>query len=195
MKIISERFSRFCFVLAVITFNLPLSVNSFALAVENKLVEAIALHNHGRDGDDQATAAAIKLLEEIIKTEPKNVTALTYLGSSYAITARDSKIVADKMRYTNRGLRFLDQAIVLEPNNFVSRLIRANVANNLPAMFGRQGTAIEDGLMLDRIFSNAQNPKMASPMIGIYEMLSKIADGQGDWTNKASLARELAKSN
>ena len=164
-----------------------------ALADNPLLEDAIALHHEGRDGNTKATAEAITLFKQIIKAEPQNAKAIAYLGSSYAITARDSKEVVDKVRYTNRGLRFLDQAVTLAPNDFAVRVIRANVANNLPELFGRQATAIEDGLVLDKMFSAAQSPAMAPAMIRIYEILGDIAPEQGDWESKAAEARNLLK--
>ena len=175
---------------------LLMGVGIGAALAENPLLEdAIALHDDGRGGDKKATAEAIILFKRIIDAEPNNAEAIAYLGSSYAITARDSKEVVDKMRYTNRGLRFLDQAVTLAPNDFTIRVIRANVANNLPELFGRKATAIEDGLVLDRMFSAAQSPAqssaMAPAMIGIYEILADIAPGQDDWKSKAAQARNL----
>lgn len=180
------------FLMTLIVFSTALSAD-VSLGAAEELAEAIALHDAGRNGDTQATADAIKVLEDIVKSEPENAEALAYLGSSYAIIARDSKKAVDKIRYTNRGLRFLDQAVDLEPENFAVRVIRANVASSLPRMFGRRGGAIEDGLMLDRMFSVEQSPKMARSMVDIYEMLGEIAEGQGDWANKANQAREVAR--
>ena len=166
-----------------------------AALAENPLLEdAIALHHAGRDGNTKATAEAITLLKRIIKAEPENAEAIAYLGSSYSITARDSGSVVDKVRYTNRGLRFLDQAVMLDPDDFAIRVIRANVANNLPELFGRTATAIEDGLVLDRMFSAAQSPAMAQEMVGIYAILDEIAPDQGDWKSKAAHARELVRT-
>ena len=96
------------------------------------------------------------------------------------------------MRYTNRGLRFLDQAVTLAPNDFAVRVIRANVANNLPELFGRQATAIEDGLVLDKMFSAAQSPAMAPAMIRIYEILGDIAPEQGDWEKQSRRSRAIS---
>ena len=193
MQTIKKSFFTFWSFIGLIILATILLANTIE-ATENKLNEAIALHNAGRDGNTQATADAISLLEDITTSEPKNVEAIAYLGSSYAITARDSKTVVDKIRYTNRGLRFLDQAVNLEPDNFTARIVRANVTNSLPSMFSRKETAIEDGLVLDKMFSAMKSPKMAISMVDIYEMLSEIAAEQGDWTNKADEARKLAES-
>ena len=164
------------------------------IAAQTALESAIALHDAGRAGDKAATEQAVKAFLELMKAEPGNAMAVAYLGSSYAITARDSRSITDKVRYTNRGLRFLDQAVTMAPDDFTIRLIRASVAGNLPAMFGRSETAVEDGIVLDKIFSAAQAPTMALHMVGIYEMLSEQAADKGDWANKAAAARELAGS-
>ncbi len=163
-------------------------------AAQTALESAIALHDAGRAGDSKATSQAVEAFLDLMKAEPANAMAVAYLGSSYAITARDSRSVTDKVRFTNRGLRFLDQAVSMAPDDFVIRLIRANVAGNLPAMFGRSETAVEDGLVLDKIFSAAQAPSMAPHMAGIYDMLGEQAADQGDWASKAAAARKLAGS-
>lgn len=165
-----------------------------AAASQTSMESAIALHDAGRAGDKEATEQAVKMFQGLMKAEPGNAMAVAYLGSSYAITARNSRSVSDKVRYTNRGLRFLDQAVTMAPDNFVIRLIRANVAWNLPSMFGRAETAIEDGIVLDKIFSAAQAPSMAQHMVGIYEMLNEAAAEQGEWAEKAAGARKLAGS-
>jgi hypothetical protein len=193
MTMIKTSFFTLSFFIALIIFAV-VSLTNPIIAAENGLREAISLHNDGRDGDAKATAEAITLLEDIIKAQPTNATALAYLGSSYSLTARDSDTVVNKMRYTNRGLRVLDQAVSIAPDDWVVRLIRANVASNLPALFNRKKTAIEDGLKLDEIFSNSQDPEMASHMVGIYKMLSKIADDDVDWASKIKSARKLSKS-
>ncbi|MBO9463664.1 hypothetical protein J7443_00335 [Tropicibacter sp. R15_0] len=164
------------------------------IAAQTALESAIALHDAGRAGDKAATEQAVAAFLDLMKAEPGNAMAVAYLGSSYAITARDSRSVTDKVRFTNRGLRFLDQAVNMAPDDFTVRLIRASVAGNLPAMFGRSETAIEDGLALDKIFSAAQAPSMAPHMVGIYDMLADQAADQGDWVGKAAAARKLAGS-
>ena len=57
-----------------------------------------------------------------------------------------------------------------------------------------QGVTIEDGIVLDKIFSAAQAPSMAQHMVGIYEMLNEAAAEQGEWAEKAAGARKLAGS-
>lgn len=153
---------------------------------------AVALHDAARKGAGDP-AAAVAALETLTAGDPANALAWAYLGSSYAISARDAGSVTDKIRFTNRGLRYLDQAVDMAPDDIVVRLIRANVLPNLPAMFGRSEMARDDMLMLDRAYSAAPDPALAAPMADIYDALAAgIAPEAGDWKAKADAARALA---
>ena len=152
---------------------------------------AIAWHNAGLAGATQSTERAVEALLGLLEADPENARAMAYLGSSYALVARDSDAVADKIRYTNRGLRYLDRAISMEPDSFELRLIRATVAVGLPNMFGRRDTAVEDMLALDAIFSQALEPGMADAMVDIYAKLAELAPQQGDWRDRAATAKAL----
>jgi len=163
-----------------------------AAGTEIPFAEAVALHDAGRDGDTRATARAVEAFGILVEIDAGNPLANAYLGSSYALLARDARSVTDKIRYTNRGLRHLDTAVVLAPDNFVVRLVRANVTASLPAMFGRRDGTIEDMLELDAVFSVARSPAMAGQMIGIYGLLADMAPEAGDWQAKADTARKLA---
>lgn len=165
-----------------------------AMAIEASadIASAIELHNAGRAGDTAATQQAIDVFTALMAADPSNVEAIAYLGSSYALSARDSKAVVDKIRYTNRGLRFLDQAVAAAPNDFTVRMIRGNVTASLPAMFGRDATTVEDFMALDQMFSAAQVPSMAPPMVGVYAQLVKLAPDMGDWQVKLTAAQAMA---
>ena len=141
--------------------------------------DAIALHNDARDGNSRALKKAVGLLERLREEHPGNAEVAAYLGSVYAISARDGRNVVGKMRNANRGLRELDRAAELEPGNFTVRMVRAHVQMSLPAMFLRQDDAIEDMRVLHEIFTAtpAPSPGMAGQMVPIYDALIKQADG------------------
>lgn len=163
-----------------------------ALADRAAFDRAVALHDAGRDGDAGAVGEAVEAFEQIVEADPENALARAYLGSSYALTARDASEVADRIRFVNRGLRNLDAAVEAAPDDFVIRLIRANVSAGLPEMFGRRERAIEDMLALDAMFEATRSPRMAGPMLGIYDHLSELAPEKGDWDARAEEARALA---
>ncbi len=159
------------------------------------LNEAIMLHNKARDGEEKAAEKAVSALKILLEKEPDNAKVYAYLGSAYSISARDAGSVTDKIRFTNRGLRYLDEAIDMAPRGFIVRLIRANVTQRLPSMFGREKSSRDDMLMLDQIYTMANHPSMARPMIAIYQALAKIAPNQGDWVAKGAAASKASTEN
>ena len=160
-------------------------------AANTNFAAAVELHNAGRDGDGAATEQAVAAFTALMAEDPSNAEAIAYLGSSYALTARDASAVVDKIRFTNRGLRFLDQAVVAAPNDFAVRIIRGSVTANLPAMFGRADSTIEDFRTLDQMFSAVQAPTMAPAMIGVYTQLAELAPDQADWDAKLIAVRAM----
>lgn len=161
-------------------------------AQQVSMEEAISLHNAAHDGDRAAAQQAVDMLLDILKDDPKNAKANVYLGSSYALMARDANNVTDKIRYTNRGLRYLDLAVSEAPEDFTVRLVRMNVCESLPAMFGREKTVREDMIALDGIAGDAPDAATAKIMAPIYRDLEKLAPGQADWAAKADAADLIA---
>ena len=114
--------------------------------------QAIELHDRAVDGHEAAAETAASHLERYLDRISTDWEARAYLGSAYAMMARDASSVMNKTRYANRGLRHLDRALEGAPRMFSVRLIRARVNSSLPKMFGRGGAALEDMLTLDRIY-------------------------------------------
>lgn len=181
--------------LAVTPLAIVLTPTAVVAAPAATIFAAIDLHNAARDGDGAATEKAVAAFEALVSADPDNAQVVAYLGSSYALTARDASAVVDKIRYTNRGLRFLDQAVTMAPADFSVRMIRGSVTANLPAMFGRADSTVEDFLALDQMFTAQAAPTMAPPMIGVYTQLAALAPDQGDWTAKLDAARAMASGN
>lgn len=195
IKQISRALGLACFMAGSVVGTVSFQAVPAYAATQETLTDAIALHDAGRAGDFDATKQAVAALKSLAKTDPANPHVSAYLGSSYAIMARDARSVTDKIRFSNRGLRYLDQAVVMAPDDFVVRLVRASVTASLPPMFGRTESAVEDMMVLDRIFTQAQAPSMAVPMGDIYDHLARLAPEQGDWTSRAAIARSLAAGN
>lgn len=153
--------------------------------------EAVALHDAARDGDKDAVKPTIEMLTALRKAEPENGEVLAYLGSAYALAARDSKGVVARMRNSNKGLRLLDQALERAPQNFTVRMIRAWVNKSMPAMFDREDDAIKDMLALHGIFeeTNAPSKRMSKAMVPIYEHLITKAPERDDWAAWLERAR------
>ena len=164
-------------------------------AIASDFDEAVALHDAVRDGDSKRLDDAVTLLQTLHAEQPQNAEILAYLGSVYAILAREGRSVVSKMRDTNRALRELDRAAEIAPNNFTVRMVRANVQMNLPQMFGREDDAIDDMIMLHSIF--AQSPtrthRMAEAMVPIYDSLIERAPDRADWASARQAALQIAQ--
>jgi len=160
-----------------------------------RLQKAIALHNSAAAGDKAALADAVSMLETLVGANPQDAETVAYLGSAYAITAREKRNVVGKMRNVNNALRYLDQALEMAPNNFTVRMVRASVQRNLPPMFNRGDDAIEDMIALDRLFLAMNNApqSMAKAMIPIYGHLLENAASRGDWASGQKIALQRSK--
>ena len=154
--------------------------------------QGIALHHRAVDGEHDAAGKAVAHLERYLDHVSKDSEARAYLGSAYAMMARDASSVVNKTRYANRGLRHLDRALDAAPRNFTVRLIRARVNSSLPKMFERGGAAIEDMLALDEIYRESPSPRMAREMVAIYRELQSRAPDAGPWAARLGEARGLA---
>jgi hypothetical protein len=177
---------------AGLTLASPLWAQNAPAELPAALAQAIALHDAAVAGDEKAASAAREALADLVSAEPDNAVALAYLGSTHAVIARDAFNVVSKMSNTNKGLRHLDKALELAPQDVTVRMVRANVNWNLPEMFGRRGDAIEDMIVLDRLFRSAPRPRLAKAMQQIYARLNEAAAGQGDWDGGADLAAQIA---
>ena len=155
--------------------------------------QGIEFHNGALEGDEEAAEKAVERLERYVETFSNDGEARAYLGSAYAMMARDASSVVNKMRYTNRGLRHLDRALEVAPRDFAVRLIRANVNSSLPKMFRRGEAALQDMLALDEIFREAPSPGLARWMVEIYETLQRHTPDAGPWDERLERARELSK--
>ena len=156
--------------------------------------QGIALHDEAVKGDRGAAEEAVAHLERYLDRVSTDGAARAYLGSAYAMMARDASSVVNKTRYANRGVRHLDRALDAAPRSFTVRLVRANVNSSLPKMFGRGGAALEDMLALDEIYRESPSPGMAGHMVGIYEELRRRAPDAGPWAARLGDARDLAGS-
>lgn len=107
--------------------------------------EALSLHQQGVSGDKRSVQEASRLLAQLNTLVPGNNLVLAYYGSSLCLLGRDLEDPVERSASVIRGLKFLDQAVVTEPDNFEIRIMRGNIGINLPEMyFHRNHTAVED---------------------------------------------------
>ncbi len=107
--------------------------------------QALALHQRGVEGDQQASRKAYELLVEIRRKEPRENIVEAYLGSTITLLGRDEKNPEERIRKVMEGLKMLDRAVSREGNNINIRILRAYVCFNLPQdIFHRISTAAGD---------------------------------------------------
>lgn len=151
---------------------------------------AIELHDAARDGDTDALRPAIKALRRLRRDDPQDAESAVYLGSAYAIAARDGWFGPSRLYNVAKAVHHLNAAVDLDPENFVVRMVRASVQSRLPRIFGRRGAAVRDGIVLDRMFRGIKDPHpaMASAMLPIYDFLVEAAPDRGDWRGGRKIA-------
>ena len=156
--------------------------------------QSITLHDRAVEGDEDAAEKAVAQFERYLERFSTDSEVRAYLGSAYAIRARDASSVVNKTRYANRGLRHLDRALEAGARDFTVRLVRANVNSSLPKMFDRGEAALQDMLALDEIYHVDPSPRRAREMIWVYEELQRRAPDAGPWAQRLDRARELSRA-
>lgn len=104
----------------------------------------ILYHNMGVEGDKEAVKKAEKVLKKLIDLEPKDAEAYCWYGSVLTLKGKYAWFPLNKMKYVNKGIKEMDKAIELAPDNVTVRMIRANNSLSLPDMFHRTDIAITD---------------------------------------------------
>ena len=110
--------------------------------LEEVITKAVLLHREGVKGNKDAVEEAVELLEGIDGDMPP--ISIGFLGSLYTLKGRDAKNVVNAMRFTNRGIGLIDEAVDLQPDGYSLRMLRAINNIEIPAMFGRKDIAIAD---------------------------------------------------
>lgn len=127
---------------------------------------------------DSASEDAVEYLKLASGASPADALLMAYLGSAYAMLARDSTLTVSKVSNANKGLALLDRAVRRAPDNLTVRVIRGSVAYELPPMFSREKTAQDDFLF---VLKAAQTGGRVSPerLSETYYKLGQLAAKRG----------------
>ena len=157
--------------------------------------DALELHDAAQYGDTSALRHAIKALRRLRRDDLWHAEAAVYLGSAYAIAARDGWFGPSRLVDIARSVHHLNTALDFAPDNFEVRMVRASVQSNMPRIFGRRGAAIEDAIVLDQMFRRLEDPPpaIASRMLPIYDFLAKTVPQRGNWSEGRRKANEAVK--
>lgn len=102
------------------------------------LQEGIALHDRGLDGDKSAAQKALSLFEEMVEEYPDDALLKAYHGSSVSLVARFADDANDAFAGAIKGMKIIDDAVKIAPEDCRVRLMRARHALRLPELFFRR---------------------------------------------------------
>ena len=159
------------------------------------LEDALKLHDDAQNGDIRAIRPAIMALRRLRREDPWQAESAVYLGSAYAIAARDGWFGLSRLVDVARSVHHLNTALDFAPDNFEVRMVRASVQSHMPRIFGRRGAAIKDAVVLDQMFRQIKDPPpaIASRMLPIYDFLARTAPEKGNWIDGRRKANEALK--
>ena len=159
------------------------------------LNDALKLHDDAQNGDIRAIRPAIMALRRLRREDPWHAESAVYLGSAYAIAARDGWFGLSRLVDVARSVHHLNTALDFAPDNFEVRMVRASVQSHMPRIFGRRGAAIKDAVVLDHMFRQIKDPPpaIASRMLPIYDFLAKTVPQSGNWNEGRRKANEAIK--
>lgn len=151
--------------------------------------EAVELHSHGINGDKEAVKKACEIFKKLCSQDPQNRLVEAYFGSVTALMGRDAVNPNDRFKLAMKGLKTLDHAVSVEPDNIDIRSIRGHVCYRLPEMyFHRTGTAIEDfTYMISRYeedsscFTEEYYWQILFYLGSAYKELNRLQDAQAVW--------------
>lgn len=130
-------------------------INS-SVNVDSLLAIGKEYHNRALAGEKGALKRGEECFKKIIKCDSKNALAHAWFGSLLTIKGRDAEFPVMKMKYVNDGLKHIDRAVELEPENIEIRWLRAQNNLSLPYFFNRLDTAIVD---LEFLYNNFSKDK------------------------------------
>lgn len=100
--------------------------------------------NESEKIDVEMIKKSYKTLKKVYRKDKNNVYTLGYYGSITTMMALTTDDGMRKSRYVKTGIRKMDKAIRMEPDNIDIRLLRGFSSVNLPKFFQRARYTIED---------------------------------------------------
>lgn len=143
-----------------------------------------------QSGDAKALNKAEEYLDKALSLSPDDPQILVLHGSMLALKGRDAKLPIMKMRHVQNGLKEMDRAVELAPMDFAIRYQRGAYCLNLPDIFERAETAVEDFESLLAMAAQSPDSLSTDTVAGIRLNLAQAKLKVGDLEE----ARELLES-
>ncbi|MBN1826637.1 MAG: hypothetical protein JW958_10245 [Candidatus Eisenbacteria bacterium] len=140
-----------------------------------------------RAGDGEALKRAEKHLDKALGQAPDDPWVLVLHGSMLALKGRDAMLPIMKMRHVKDGLKEMDRAVELAPMDFGIRYQRGAFCLNLPVIFERAGTAVDDFEQLLMMAEHAPGSVSEGEVLGIKLNLARARMQNGNAGDARSL--------
>ncbi|WP_139489875.1 tetratricopeptide repeat protein [Brevibacillus dissolubilis] len=116
------------------------------------------LHDMAVKGNRQATKLSFELWERAFRAYPDSTVAEAYYGSSMALKGRDAQDPQEMFGMAFRGLKHVNNAVALDPDNWELRVLRGYFYYSLPpAFFHVTEKAIKDFEYLKNAYEENHN--------------------------------------
>lgn len=101
-------------------------------------------HDTGAKDNEEAAKLAEKYFNDLLKLQPTNALAIAYLGSTLTMRARDSFWPTRQLSLVKDGIRTMDRAVALAPNDITIRMVRAMNNVHMPRWLDRETIVRDD---------------------------------------------------
>lgn len=109
------------YAVAVLTLGTALQCQA---ASEAEFLNAQKAFQQARNGEDRQIEPAIAAFDALTRAEPQQPAYAAYLGSALAMKAREAWMPWNKLKYSERGLDQIDQALAALTPQHDSQLLR-----------------------------------------------------------------------
>ena len=132
----------------IILFIILIVTNVWSYDIKS-VKEGYNYYIEGANGKKESVDKALKIYEKLVKNNKEDSLLNAILGSVYFLKSRDANFFK-KMGWVNKGKRFHDEAVKLNPDNIFVRMERGILSLNLPGFLGRFNFAVKDFLFLEK---------------------------------------------
>ena len=147
-----------------------------------------------RRGDGDAVGKAEAHLDRALELAPDDPQILALSGTVLCLKGRDAKLPVFKMRHVQKGLKKMDRAVELAPMDFGIRWQRGATCLNLPPVFERSGTAVEDFTQLLAMAEHAPQSVPPAQVVEIKLNLARARMAAGESDAARALLGEMVES-
>jgi tetratricopeptide (TPR) repeat protein len=115
---------------------------------------------------------AISTMEQAVKEYPKHTDAHAQLGIMLSEKAQRTRDYMEIFEIAQRAFSAWDQALVLDPNNFLARFYRGAWAVNMPKSVGQLDKGIKDLEILTQMLEKSPDPSSKERLVEAYQFLA-----------------------